>query len=268
MGHLYVRHDTLSAACAVGHRRGRSLPAAWGVVPEEKFVYLTDLERLLAGVDVLEGLPHRELRALTSGITLRRLGRGKAMHLGPETHLRQVVLLLEGRARTCERGDPERTVTALVAEAGTVVGVTGMAENARGLTVEALEEALLGFLGREVFEGLLLRNPGVGLRTVGVLAERMVVLEGRLNDLAYKGVRERLAAQILRLAEGEGVVDPDGVAIPTPYTHRQLATMIGANREAVTRTLKTLRERRALEIRERRILVVDSEALAREAEGG
>lgn len=236
-------------------------------MPEEEFVYLTDLERLLAGVDVLEGLPHRELRALASGITLRRLRRGKAMHLGPETHLPQVVLLLEGRARTCKRGDPERTVTVLVAKAGAVVGVTGMAENARGLTVEALEEALLGFLGRGVFEGLLLRNPGVGLRTVRVLAERMVVLEGRLNDLAYKGVRARLAAQILRLVEGEGVATPGGLVIPTPYAHRQLATMIGTNREAVTRAMKALRESGAIEVVGRRIRVVDSEALARAAEG-
>jgi CRP-like cAMP-binding protein len=42
--------------------------------------------------------------------------------------------------------------------------------------------------------------------------------------------------------------------------------MIGANREAVTRALEKLRRRGIIEIRERRIHVVDLEALRRAAQ--
>ena len=47
----------------------------------------------------------------------------------------------------------------------------------------------------------------------------------------------RLAGAILRLVEGEEAVGPQGVRLTTRYTHRQLASMIGANREATTRAL-------------------------------
>jgi CRP-like cAMP-binding protein len=75
----------------------------------------------------------------------------------------------------------------------------------------------------------------------------------------------RLAGAILRLVEGEGVMGRRGARLPTRYTHRQLGTMIGANREAVTRAMGKLRRGGVIEVRERRIHVSDIEALRRAA---
>jgi CRP/FNR family transcriptional regulator, cyclic AMP receptor protein len=230
---------------------------------------MEELERLLQSVEVLEPLPAGEVRTLASGATLRRLGAGETMPVNPQTHAQRTVLLLEGRARVYEDGPPDRTLTASVAEAGTMVGVTGLAAHPRRVIVEALAPSLLSLVGREAFEGLVVRNPEVGLRLLRILAERIVVLEGRLSDLVHKQVPARLAGTILRLAEGEGIVSRDGSRmIPTRYTHRQLASMVGANREAVTRAMRALRERGTIEVRGRRIRVVDQEALQREAEEG
>jgi CRP/FNR family transcriptional regulator, cyclic AMP receptor protein len=55
--------------------------------------------------------------------------------------------------------------------------------------------------------------------------------------------------------------------IPTRYTHHQLASMIGSNREAVTRAFSKLREGGGIEVRDRRVYVYDPDALAR-ASGG
>jgi CRP/FNR family transcriptional regulator len=45
--------------------------------------------------------------------------------------------------------------------------------------------------------------------------------------------------------------------IPTRYTHQQLASMVGSNREAVTRAFGKLRKAGAVELRERQIYVTD-----------
>ncbi len=87
-----------------------------------------------------------------------------------------------------------------------------------------------------------------------------------MADLAYRRVQARLAGPILRLVEGEGEMGSEGARLPTPYTHRQLASMIGANREATTRALGTLRERGIVEVKERRIHVADLEALNQAAD--
>ena len=78
-----------------------------------------------------------------------------------------------------------------------------------------------------------------------VLGERSGVLEARLADMAHREVPARLASAILGVVEGEGLMGPEGRWRPARYTHAELASMIGANREAITRALGTLRERGA-----------------------
>jgi CRP/FNR family transcriptional regulator, cyclic AMP receptor protein len=72
-------------------------------------------------------------------------------------------------------------------------------------------------------------------------------------------------ACILQLTEGEGVMTAEGPKIPTRYTHRQLATMIGASRESVTRAFTKLRREGVVELRRRRIYVKDVAAPERTA---
>ena len=226
-----------------------------------EWLHLDELERLLASVDVFEPLTHPQLRALAGGASLERLGAGEGMTIEPREHARRVIVLLSGRATVYEPGPRGRGLTLSVAEAGTVVGVAGLSERARGLRVVATKPSLLCLVAFEAFEGVARRNPEVGLRLVRVLGERIGVLETRLAELAYGGVAARLAGAILRLVEGEGVMGRQGARLPTRYTHRQLGSMIGANREAVTRALGRLRRGGLIEIRERRIHVVDLEAL-------
>jgi CRP/FNR family transcriptional regulator, cyclic AMP receptor protein len=231
-----------------------------------EWMTLDELTRLLAMVDVFEPLPPQELRALLAGAHLERLRARETMMVGPKEHVRRLIVLLSGRASVYEPGPRGRRLTVSVAEAGTVVGVAGLSERPRGLRVEATMPSLLCLVAWDAFEGVARRNPEVGLRLLRVLGERIGVLETRLADLAYKEVPARLASAILRLVEGEGVVGPEGERLTTRYTHAQLASMIGANREAITRALGALREGGIVEIRQRRIRVLDPEALRRVAQ--
>lgn len=253
--------------CVGGHR---SLPPPFGIIlPMPEWMPLDQLERLLSRVDVLEPLTPRELRALASGSTLDRLRAQEAMTVGPQAHARQLILLLEGRATVYEPGPREsRRLTVSIAEAGTVVGVSGLAVRPQGLRIEASAPSLFAIVRWGVFEEIVRRNPEVSLRLLRVLGERIGILEARLGELAYKGVQARLANAIMRLVEGEGVVGPEGSRLLTRYTHWQLGSIIGANREATTRAIRQLRERGAIEVEGRRIRVTDREALERVAQDG
>jgi CRP/FNR family cyclic AMP-dependent transcriptional regulator len=96
-----------------------------------------------------------------------------------------------------------------------------------------------------------------------MLTGRLVWMEARWADLAAKEVVARLARMLLLLVESEGVVTPNAYRIPTRYTHRQIASMIGANREAVTRALGELQEGGSVELRKRYVYVTDVEVLRR-----
>jgi len=216
---------------------------------------------LLTEVDILEGLPQSEMEYLATRSAIVRLGRKENLNLGGNH--RGVLLLVSGRVRVHEPALRGQDLTFSVAEGGTVVGQPGSAlRPSRTLRVEALEASVLRMLGWEDFEDLVLRNPKVGLKTIRLLGERLDEYEDRLSDLIRKEVPARLARLILRLSEREGAAAGDGDRkIPSRYTHQQLASMVGSNREAVTRALGLLRKAGAVETRNRLICVTDAAAL-------
>ena len=84
-----------------------------------------------------------------------------------------------------------------------------------------------------------------------------------------KEVPARLAGPVLKLSEYQGIVTRDGERkIPTRYTHQQLASLVGSNREAITRAFGRLRKAGAVEIRDRHIYVTDADELERYADAG
>jgi CRP/FNR family transcriptional regulator, cyclic AMP receptor protein len=215
----------------------------------------------LAKVDILQSLSSEEIErlALLSGSVY--LGAGETFALDED--LRTLLLLVSGRVRVQEPNAAGPGLTISMVEDRTVVAQTGSApQRSQPLRVEALDPSVVRVLEWEDFEDLVHRNPEVGLKTISLLSERLTVYEGRLSDLIRKKVPARLASLILGLSEHQGVVTADGSRmIPTRYTHQQLASMVGSNREALTRAFGRLRKSGAVEVRDRHIYVTDADAL-------
>ena len=231
-------------------------------------VPLKELERLLAKVDILEPLPPEEVERVASLSYSVHLEAGEAFALDEDRET--LLLLARGRVRVHEPSAGGQNLTISMVQEGTVVGQSGFAVRlSRALRVEALQPSTLLVLGWADFEELVFRNPEVGVKTIRLLSERLAMSEGRLSDLIRKEVPARLAGLILGLSEHEGVVMGDGRGrISTRYTHQQLASMVGSNREAVTRAFGRLRKAGAVEIRDRHIYVTDADELERYADAG
>jgi CRP-like cAMP-binding protein len=223
---------------------------------------------LLANVDILEQLTPEEVERVALLSSSMRLKAGEAIALDEDRST--FLLLASGRVRVHEPSAAGPDLTISMVEGETVVAQTGFAiRPSRALRVEALEPSVVLSLGWDDFEDLVVRNPEVGLKTIRLLSERLAVCEDRLSEMVRKEVPARLAGLILRLSKHQGVVTGDGSRmIPTRYTHQQLASMVGSNREVVTRAFGRLRKAGAVELRDRHIYVTDADALARLAEAG
>jgi CRP/FNR family transcriptional regulator, cyclic AMP receptor protein len=217
----------------------------------------------LAKVDILQPLSLEEIERLALLSVSVHLGTRETFAL--DEGRCALLLLTSGRVRIHEpnAGGPGLTIS--LVEEPTVVTQTGFAAwPPRALVVEALKPSVLRVLGGEAFDDLVRRYPEVGVTTIRVLSERLAACEGRLSYMVRKEIPTRLAWLILRLSEYEGRFADDGCRIiPTRYTHRQLASMVGSNREAVTRAFRRLRNAGAVEIKDRRIYVTDADALER-----
>ena len=217
----------------------------------------------LAKVDILTSLSLQETERLAMLSGSIYLGTGETFAL--DENRRALLLLTSGRVRVHEPNGAGPGLTISMVEEPSVVTQTGFAaRSSRAMVVEALEFSVLRVLEGEDFEDLVRRNPEVGVKTIRILNQRLTTCEERLSHLVHKGVPTRLAILVRGLSEHQDAVTGEGYRIiPTRYTHQQLASMVGSNREAVTRAFRRLRDAGAVDIRGRRIYVTDTQALER-----
>ena len=228
--------------------------------------------RLLSMVDVFESLSAEEIARLDERLLDAHLETGEVFY-SPDEPSEKVFILRRGKARIYRVADNDREFTLAVVDAGTMFGeMTLTAQRLQGAYAQAMEPSEVSTMGREDLERLILEKPQVGLKIAHLLSERLRRYEIRLETITLKDVPTRLASIILLLAEAEGVVTSEGyVKIPTHFTHERLGTMIGTNREAVSRAFGVLQEETIVELRRRIIHVKSLEALRRragQADGG
>ena len=227
---------------------------------------LEEKVRLLSRVDVFESLVREELAEVARQACDTHLERGEVMRK-PQEEGDELYVLKEGRVQLYVEIPNGGEVTLSVVEGGSIFGELALGgQRSAEVCARALEPSLVCSLKTEGVQQLIESNPRVGLAMVRLLSERLREAEVRLAELAHQQVPARLANLILRLSATEGIMSREGIRIDTPYTHRQLGTMIGANREAVTRAMTELREEGAIEVMGRRIHVKDREALERAAQ--
>jgi CRP/FNR family transcriptional regulator len=225
---------------------------------------LTPLEervRLLSIRDILEPLPPEEWEGLARRAPDTHLGPGEVLRT-PEERAEQLFLLKKGRVRVYAVDPEGREHTLAVAEGGSMLGeMASTGQRLSGVYVQVMAPSVVCSLTRKDLDQLVLRNPEVGSRLVRLLGERLRETETFLAGLMKRGVCSRLASLILRFAETEGISIDGSCEISTPYTHERMATMIGSTRVPVTRALAKFKEEGIVEMKNRRIRVVDLDAL-------
>ena len=222
--------------------------------------------RLLSLVDIFEPLSEQDIEQLNGQLSDVHLEPGEIFYT-PQDRSERLFLLWKGRVRIYKTTNG-REFTLATVEAGTIFGEMALtAQQLEGAYAQAMEASELSIMQRADLECLILDKPEVGLQITHLLSERLRRYETRLEAITLKGITARLASLLVLLLESEGVVTGDhSLKIPTHYTHQHLGTMVGANREAVTRAFGHLQDEGIVELRRRLIYVPDAEALRRRAE--
>src|SRR5215212_1366584 len=200
---------------------------------------------LLSKVDLFESLSKEEIRVLLRQNSEVRLEEGETFY-APWEQGGKLFVLKKERMRLY-RSEGAREFTLEVVNAGTVFGEMAFTPyRLRESFARAMEPSVVFAMERAEVERLIREKPQVGIRIISHFSERLHYYETRMEDVTLKDVPARLASLILFLIESEGVQIPGEISIPTRYTHEHLGTMIGANREAVTRAFGRLQDEGAV----------------------
>jgi CRP-like cAMP-binding protein len=208
----------------------------------------------LKTVDIFMDLADEELEALESSIVNIPCAPGKIFY-APDDTGEALFILKEGRVQLYRISTDGRKIVTNTLRPGAVFGeMTLMGQGMYGSFAEATQRCSVCKMDRDHLERLLLDKPQVALRILEVIGRRLLEVEARLEDLAFKTVAGRLASLLLRLMKEQGTTI-------LGLTHQNLADDIGTHRETTTQTLTRFRALGLLDTGRKRIEILDSEGL-------
>jgi CRP/FNR family cyclic AMP-dependent transcriptional regulator len=152
-----------------------------------------------------------------------------------------------------------------IIRAGQLIGELALLNDGRRTAgARATSPTTAWAIGRDAFWGFLESNPPASSALLRQVAARLAAREALIDDLLSLDVKSRLAKVLLSLAADHGQADPEGgTRISLHLTHRDLAGMVGASRENVSRALGAFRRRGFIDYDSDSIRLRDQEALRR-----
>ncbi len=175
----------------------------------------------------------------------------------------QLYFLLAGTVRLYKiYGDYKEATTALLKDGG-VFGKLNLVEGRwQDVFAEAVTESRVAGIQKASLERAIKSDPAFALKLFSSLSERLRQSDEVIESLLHREVSTRLATLLINLAERFGENNGVGVLIDVRLTHQDLANMIASTREAVSKVMSEFQREGVIESRNRRIAVVNREALA------
>jgi len=124
----------------------------------------------------------------------------------------------------------------------------------RSLAVYAQTRSEILVLRAADFHKILDAVPTINRRVMQDLVQRIRVLTNRLHQSTTHSVEQRVRAYLAKLTLEAGHVDGSGFF--NAPSHAEIANSIGANREAVTRSIAALKQQGVLETGRQRIRIL------------
>lgn len=191
---------------------------------------------------------------LIAGRTGERAERGTLIYT-PDQAADDIFVLLSGTVSLHLRSSEGRSLTLRMIEAGQLFGHVGAGDETHYDTfAEATSAVQYVRIPRDELASMLASAPELGIALIEDMAQHRAVISRRLDEVAFKSVPARLASLLLDLARRHG--GPHAASVPR-HSHRQLAEMINAYRETVTKVINQFRDARLLEIDRSSITLVN-----------
>jgi CRP-like cAMP-binding protein len=246
---LHVPGEVLNANCGT-KKTGKQ---AWGFPMEQA-------KQSLKQITIFRGMAPEALVSLGHRCSWREYGPGRQI-VGHQDESRQVFFIVEGRARAIIYSLTGKQVKFRDIDAGEIFGEYAAIDGQpRSASVEAVTSCLVAAMTPELFWEVLLDNSPVAEATLKRMTCQLRVLSERIFEFSTLAVKNRIHAELLRLARDHQNEDGSAAITPAP-THADIASHISTHREAVTRELNELAHEGLVERHDGALIIHDLDRL-------
>jgi len=209
---------------------------------------------VLKAVPLFVSVPEDQLRMLTTVVTRKSAPRSTTIMAGGDP-TDSLYIVLSGRLKVMMSDAEGKEVILSILGAGEFFGEMGLIDDApRSASVVSIEACELLSIAKRDFKKCLAENFEMAQAVMRGLVRRLRDADRKIGSLALLDVYGRVARLLLDMAE-----TVDGEKIVTKRLPKQdIAKMIGASREMVSRVMKDLQMGGYIEVRGSNIVLRDT----------
>jgi CRP-like cAMP-binding protein len=199
---------------------------------------LTNLD-LLRRVPVFSSLTASQMTQLADAVTKRRVKRGELIvEQGKKSQA--LYIILSGRARVVMTDRRSKEVILDVLEPGDYVGEISLIDGkSHSANVQAEVQSDLLVLGIKEFHHCLADNHALAVAIIKGLVKRLRKADEKISSLALMDVYGRVATVLVNMSKPTG---EKKLLIKDKMTRQDIAKMVGASREMVSRVMRDFEE--------------------------
>lgn len=231
---MYQRQERDAARCALNG--GARIESASPSSMRNPLTSVYNKRAMLSNVLVFSDLATDDLHLIASQGVVRAYPKNSVLinegDLGDSFYV-----ILDGRVKVYVSDEEGKEVILNIQGPGEYFGELALIDSApRSASVMTLEQSQLSVVSKSDFERCLSENPRIALELIRPLVHRIRSLTDSVKSLALLDVYGRVARTLLDLsAERDGML-----IIEERPTHQDIASMVGASREMVSRIMKDL----------------------------
>ena len=210
---------------------------------------------MLKAIPFFSALSEQQLASVGAHTAWRAYDRG-AVILKEGDVADSVFVIVSGQVKVymLDQHDPEREVILKTLKAGDFFGELPLFDPApRNASIAAMEPCHLQVLTYRAFQKAIQGSPEIAQHVMATLAARLRHANQKIGTLAMMGISGRVSRTLLELA----IVSNGQRVVGEPFTQKDLASMIGASREMVNRTLHDLQDSGMIAINRKSITILD-----------
>jgi CRP/FNR family cyclic AMP-dependent transcriptional regulator len=209
---------------------------------------------VLKTVPLFTSFPEEQLRLLSTIITRKSAPRSTTIMAGGDP-TDSLYIVLSGRLKVMMSDSEGKEVILSILGPGEFFGEMGLIDDEpRSATVITIEPCELLSIAKRDFKKCLSENAEMSMAVMRGLVRRLREADRKIGSLALLDVYGRVARLLLDMAE-----NVDGEKVVTKRLPKQdIAKMIGASREMVSRVMKDLQTGGYIEMRGSTIVLRDT----------
>ena len=220
------------------------------------------VEESLGSIALFKDLPARDLDALAKRCQWRRYAASEQI-VGHMDETTDIFFIVDGKVRAISYALSGKEVMFRDIGAGEMFGeFSAIDGQPRSANVVAIADSLIVSMSKIVFWEVLADYPIVAATILKQLTKQIRDLTERVFEFSTLAVRNRIQAELLRLAR-ENAGDKDSAVISPALTHAEIASRVSTHREAVTRELNNLARAGLIEQHGRVLIIRNIGQLAR-----